>query len=80
MTANSRGDFFHETKELYDAKSKSYWNLSSGKRHHEPAEEEDSTPLEVSPDGKWGLYADKIVSLDEAKAIGTFAGSFCGWE
>jgi len=81
VTATSRGDFFHETRELYDTKAKQFWNLATDKRYPKAeAGDDNTTPLEVSPDGQWAVYEKKVLSLGDAKQTGTFSGSFCGWK
>lgn len=81
VTENSRGDFFHETRQLYDAIDGVFWDLATGRRASAPLEGAEEAPaLHVSPDGTWGLYADQIIALAAAEAIGRFDGSLCGFD
>jgi len=81
-TANDRGDFFYETRQLYDAKTKRWWIPEKDTWTKTPPSDEDSTGdlLEPSPDRTWGLFGDKLVTLTQPKVTGAYAGAFCGWE
>ena len=57
-----------------------YWDPITDKRQAEVGDGEEGLQIHASPDGKWALSGDKVLSLDDAKAIGTYAGAFCGWE
>lgn len=80
VTDNSRGDFFHQTRQLYDSKASTFWNPATDTRDAEPGEGDELARLHASPDGTWGIHGDEILSLAEAKATGAFTGSFCGWQ
>jgi len=81
VTDNSRGDFYHETTQLYDSKAAVFWNPETDQRSPNAATDEDEFfEIAASPDGTWGLIGDKILSLGEAKAVGSYEGGFCGWE
>lgn len=80
VTDNSRGDFFHETRQLYDSTTRTFWNPATDERKATPLEGGESAELSASPDGTWAVFGDKILSLGDAKATGTLTGSFCGWQ
>lgn len=80
VTANSRGDFYHEDRELYDSKDKSYWDIDADLRFKEPRDTGAGFDLLVAPGGRWGLTGEKIVDLAEAKILGSVEGGICGWE
>jgi hypothetical protein len=80
VTANDRGDFFYEDTQLYDAETQSFWNPDNDTRTPEPVAEHDVGSFPVSPDGRWALYGEKILSLQHATVVGSYGGSFCGWE
>jgi hypothetical protein len=80
VTSNARGDFYHETRALYDAKTSEFWDPLTDARSETPVGGGENVLMHTSPDGTWALYGDKILSLDDAKVLGTFAGSVCGFE
>lgn len=81
VTDNSRGDFFHETAQLYDTKSSEFWQPEGDVRSAKaPADPGDSTPVDVSPDGTWGVHQGKVLSLTDAKVTATLSGVLCGWQ
>ena len=79
-TENDSGDFYYETKQLYDATTKRWWVPEEDRRTTEiPRGESDGSLLDPSPDGTWGLFGDKIVTLTEPAVTGKYVGTFCGW-
>ncbi len=81
ITDNSRGDFYHETTQLYDGKTATFWNpLTDVRAPKAPADPGESSTLDVSPDGRWGVVGAKIVATADAKVTGEFNGALCGWE
>ncbi|MEM7158515.1 MAG: hypothetical protein AAF799_37090 [Myxococcota bacterium] len=79
VTYNSRGDFYHESHHIYDTKTKSWWDPAKETHSKTPTEDAESA-ITPSPDGTWGLHANKILSLSEAKSTTTFKGDLCGWQ
>ena len=79
-TDNGRGDLFHVTKQLYDTKTKTWWDPATDARTAQPGDGEEGRSFEVSPDGTWAILGDKVLSLTEAKVTGELPGTFCGWE
>ena len=80
ITSNARGDFYHETRALYDANTSEFWDPLTDARSPTPVGGGENVVIHVSPDGTWALYGDKILSLDDATVLGTFAGAVCGFE
>lgn len=79
-TDNGRGDLFHVTKQLYDAETKTWWDPATGARTAQPGKGQEGRTYEVSPDGTWAIFGDKVLSLTEAEVTGKLPGRFCGWE
>ena len=79
VVGNSRGDFFHEERLLYDTKRRTWWDPFTDRRTTRPGEGQEGVVLFASPDRRWGLVEGRVLSLDDASATGEWSGSFCGW-
>jgi len=79
VVGNSRGDFFHEQRLLYDATTRTWWDPVHDRRESKPGEGDEGVALHASPDRSWGLIEGKILSLEDAAITGRWSGSFCGW-
>jgi hypothetical protein len=81
VVANSRGDFFYETRQLYDPATSEFFDPRDAKaRSPQPLAESGETfvPTWVSPSGKLALDHDALVSFER----GTVASGFqqvCGF-
>ncbi len=80
VTSNSRGDFFHEGWQIYDTKTKTWWDLATDEHTDQPSQDGESGRMNVSPDGSWAVFGGKVLSLSDATLLGTITGEFCGWE
>jgi len=86
VTANSRGDYFHEDVQLYDSETGSFWNPDTKTRQKMPFDDNDPDvapdldKLQTSPDGTWALWGDTVLATADAELTDTrIDGLFCGW-
>lgn len=79
VVGNSRGDFFHEERLLYDAKRQKWWDPITDRRASRAGEGREGVELFASPDRRWGLVEGRVLSLDDAMTTAEWSGNFCGW-
>jgi hypothetical protein len=81
VVANSRGDFFHETRQLYDPEAAEFFDPQDPKaRSRQPLEASGETfvPTWVSPSGELGLAYGSLVELDQGVLASGFS-DVCGF-
>lgn len=82
VTANSRGDFYHETRELWDPSTSEFIAITGGalvRATHPQGGDQDYRDLRIAPDG--GLSIDGVV-FDPTHVVYAPSGDVpitCGW-
>ncbi len=79
VTANSRGDFYHETSELFDVKTARYWDPVSGAFHDAPGSTEPPA-LDVIGGSQWAIVGNRIIDMSQLTEATTLEGQICGWQ
>jgi hypothetical protein len=79
-TDNDRGDYYHETNQLYDVRSQEFINPDGWLRSRKPHEDVGSATAQTSPDGHFAFINGSLIDLNTGKYLwGRGETMACGW-
>lgn len=79
VTSNSRGDYFHQSEQLYDPRSREFLDPRTGARSPAPRAGGDVEGLHVSGSGEAFMIEGRVATFDGAVVFEHPGAAPCGW-
>lgn len=79
VTSNGRGDYFHQSEQLYDPRSREFIDPRTGARSPTPREGGDVEGLQVSRSGEAFMIEGRVATFDGTVLFEHRDAAPCGW-
>lgn len=80
VTDNDRGDFFYESRQLYDSEAREFVRSDDPRvRSRAPFEADSVEGMHVSPSGRGAVHGDRVVDFEAGIVWQSEGATACGW-